>query len=239
MDTLMSGFKIKCAPLISFYTIVDVDLGVCNLALSEYNNKGIFDISDISDDYYKMIDRIYHREQANPLKSIIKNEYFDNLKKDENSWVEFSKFLDECYLDFLTGKEKEVLDLGVITDVAALCKIYHTSTDIRPTILCYSDLQVSTIKEIRALNGIPIVLIDEIKDADSYSQLFLYSIEEAERFAHWKNKTFYFANTTRNMKILDNRNTITNDIVETILSNENMISVFDMYKSEIFKKKEN
>ena len=236
MDTLMSGFKIKCTPLISFYTIVDVDLGVCNLALSEYNNTGMFDISDLGDDYCKLIDKIYHREEPNPLRTIRKNHYDEN--KHQSLLTERLLFLDKCYLDFLMEKEKEVLSLGVITDMAGLCKVYQSSPEIRPTILCYSDLQISTLKEIEALNGIQIVRFEEIKDTDLYSQLFLYSIDEAKQFMHWKNKTFYFASTTRNINILDNRDTVTNDTVETILSNENMISIFDMYRSEIFEKKE-
>ena len=236
VDSVMGSLKIKCRPLISFYTIVDCDLGVCNLALSQYNKSGIFDVSDVGDDLTKLIDKIYHRETENPLVAII-NKNSNYSYKNGKSENKFLEFLDECYSDFRRSKCKEIYDLGVITDIANLCAVYKSSAEVKPTILCYDDFQLETIREINALDGIPVVHFESIKDSDPYSQLFLRSIEEAKAFANFRAKTFYFAASTLNINVL-NDNYYDNEIINLILSNENKISIFDMYNSNIFRKED-
>ena len=220
---IMNGTKNKLVPLISFYSIFDIDFGLINLICNEYLDKSVFNIDLIkSKDTKSIISLLYNRKDNNPLYCIANKDIDKNI-------------LDKYYEEFIDRKIQDIYNLSITTEVLNMIQKFNESQEITPIILCYSQEQIDVANEEPVLENNQKILFDNIrkKDLDTISQLYFKDINEAKPFDNLKYKTFYFSTYGSNFKDGDFRNF---DLAEKILRNQNNISLFDIYKQELIEK---
>ena len=107
----------KMAPLISFYTIVDIDVGLIRLIKREYLNPSVFDVEFFRRPLISIIHDLYYRKMQNPIYLFAK----DNIEKEK---------IDQYYSDFLNEKMDDILDLSVTTSMEDLIELFADSSEI-------------------------------------------------------------------------------------------------------------
>lgn len=222
---LWGEFEIKFTPLISFYSIIDVDMGLIKDIIINYRNENVFDLKK-DKKYLDILSSIYKRKETNPLYYLLR---VDNKESRD--------FVDECYEEFITEKEEEILSYSVTSDMYNLVREFYNSSEVIPTILYYSQYQKNVIDNDPLLSKIKSVSFIELKrneeKRNEYDQFYFRYIEESEIFLSLKNKTFYFSTTGRNL-IEDNSDIdISNEDVIEIYKRGNKINLFDMYRTDI------
>lgn len=222
---LWGEFETKFTPLISFYSIIDRDMGLIKNILMNYRNEDIFDLKK-DKKYFEILGSIYRRKEENPLYYLLK---IDN----EQSRV----FVDECYEEFISEREAEVLSYSVTTDIYNLLRDFNNSSEIIPAILYYTQAQKNIIDNDPLLSKIKSVSIGELtrhpEKRDEYEQFYFKFIEEAEMFLELRNKTFYFSTTGRNLNENNDDIKFTNEEVLEIYKRGNKINLFDIYRTDI------
>lgn len=212
----------KMVPLISFHSIVDIDVGLIRLIQNEYLNPSVFDISFFNRSLLEIIKDLYKRKEENPLYLFAKNR---------------TERIDEYYSDFLKEEMNNILDLSVSTDMENLLHLFKDSSEIIPTILCYDKYQFDILEKTDSLKEYDKILISDLgeKEKYSYTQYYFNIIEEAELFLNAKNKTFYFSSCGRNLN--ENNDDIKeSDVIKTLVTNVNQINLFDLYRKDLLKK---
>lgn len=210
------GGAIRLAPLISFNTLVDTDMGLLNYIYnSEYHNEDIFDFTLFEEDYQKLIEKVYKRKNNNPLYCIAKNN---------------NEFIDKCYEEFINTKEKEILNNSITTQMKMVIETFikYSSSRVIPTILYYDDLQLEILKGESYLKKVNMVKFPlSMKEKKNYDCFYIKTVEEAEPFSTLKAKAFYFASFGMNLN--DNMNDLQNsELLDKIIYN-NQYAIFDMY----------
>lgn len=214
-----TGGAIRLAPLISFNTLVDTDMGLLNYVYNEYDNERYFDFS-LFNDYQKLIEKVYKRRSSNPLYCIMKN------KNDKT-------FLDECYKEFLSEKEEEILGYSITTQMRQVITAFkeYSSKRVIPTILYYDDYQKEILDNEEYLKGVNFAKAPvSMKSRQNYDSFYIKTISEAEPFSSLHGKAFYFSSFGLN---LNNEGT---DLKESDIVNKimgiNQYAIFDMYNFE-------
>lgn len=217
------GLSNKSNPLISFHTIIDEDMSLVKYILIEFRNPTIFDLEKVkSMSYLEILGELYRRKYKNPLYFLMK----DNKDKD---------FLDQCYAEFLSEHEKDILNYNVSTEIFNLVMEFKSSGDINPNILYYTKEQKELLDSFPEFDSIPKISIDDIKSRsisrDSFTQFYFKTLDEYKLFSKLDNKTYYFSTmglnlTEKNDDIFDN------DLVLEIINSRSTINLFDIYQMD-------
>lgn len=225
IKNVISGIPGRMAPLISFYTIFDLDIGLIQLIFDEYLDPNIFDI------------KFFQRS----LKDIIRDIYY---RKDENLLYMFSKesvkreVLDEYYKEFKETCMDKILDKCITTEIINMISLFKSTKEITPTILYYTDKQKELLDDEPDLINIPKIRLDQTDSnaLKSYSQYYVKNIDELEPFCEYRGKTFYISNYGLNLN--KESNDIKDDILlSKIAKNINNINLFSLYNEDIILKK--
>ena len=217
----------KSTPLISIYTVLDLDMAVIKYTLINLRNPQYFDLDKVTDmSYIQLVGEIYRRKYINPLYYLMKSE---DLKES----------MDEVYNELMEKEEYELLKLAPSTDILPLLDSFVKSGDIKPSILCYNDIEKQFLEENQnQFRGISIITLKEIMNSTNnfnvYSQIYLRYWEK--EIVYFKNKiirrTFYVSTSGFNLTE-DNNDLENNDLILEILKYNNKISLFDMYRLDI------
>lgn len=209
------------APLISFTSIVDTDVGLVNLIRKEYLDTRVFEKSFFDMDFYKIIKSLYHRKERNLL-------YL--FAKDKSN----TELLDSYYNEFIERCMPEILQMSITTEVLSLVEYFNNSQEIKATILCYSEDQLKIIEDEPVLKKNRKVLFSNLseRDKESFSQYFFKEVEEIENFKKCRNKTFYISSFRANFTEENDVKEL--DFLKDIYRNINAINIFDMYNKDIF-----
>ena len=223
---IISGVKVKMTPLISFHAIVDIDVGLINLIKQEYLDERIFNKDFFTQPIYAIIADLYYRKERNPLLVFAKN------KKDtETLNGYYEEFLERCY--------PEIIDKSVSTELLPLIETFNQTQEIRASILYYRPEELEALEQIPELSSNPKILLKTMsmkEKNEKYGQFFLKTIEEADPFCSCKSKTFYFSASGINLTET-NDDIKDSDILGDIMKNHNAISIFDLYKKDIIKRR--
>lgn len=222
---LWGEFETKFTPLISFYSIIDRDMGLIKDILINYRNENVFDLKK-DKKYFEILAEIYKRKEDNPLYCLLK---VDN----ESSRI----FVDECYEEFITEKEEEILSYSVTTDMYNLMREFINSSEIIPTILYYTQYQKNILDNDPLLSKIKTVGIRELRRHENkrneYDQFYFRYITEADIFLNLSNKTFYFSTSGVNLNDDNDDIKLSNEEVFDIYKRGNKINLFDIYRTDI------
>lgn len=223
-NSIVNG-DMKMSPLISFYTIVDTDIGLIRLIKNEYLNQSVFDINFFKRNILDIIYDLYNRKGENPLLLFAKDKSNDKLN--------------QYYFDFLNEKSQDILNLSYTTDMERLIVLFVESMEIIPTILCYSKDQIDILNDTDIYKPINKVLITDLteKSKYEYTQYYFKTIDEAEPFLNAKAKTIYFSTCGRNLND-DYNDIIESDIIEALVSRRNQINLISLYQKDIRKENE-
>lgn len=223
MNTVWGGLNEKFTPLISFRSIVDEDMGLIKNIIINYRDDNYFNLN-ITKNYFHILGDLYKRKYINPLYYLMKDE------KDK-------EFLDQCYSEFMTDKEDEVLQYSITSDIYNLVRDYNNSGEIIPTILYYSEAQKKVIDNDPLLSKIKSISVEELKKSESkrnsFGQFYFRTTEEADIFLHLKHKTFYFSTMSINLNEANDDIKFDNEFVIKIYTNGSKINLFDMYRTDI------
>ena len=223
MENLLNvGGASKMAPLISFYTILDIDYGLTQLIKEEYFDQSVFKKEFFDRNPLDIISDLYNRRDINPL-------YI--MSKDGAS----IPFLDTCYKEFMETKCTEVYDKSITTNMMNLISNFNNSNDIEATILCYNEEQLDIVNNEDILANNDKILITDIDNFNNFEQLFFKYIDEARPFSDLRYKSFYFSSYLFNVPE-SNDDLINPELVEKILQNKNLINIFDIYKKSIIER---
>lgn len=222
------GLIYKSSPVISFYSLIDEDMSLIKYVIKEFRNKEVFDLEKISNmTYMQILSSIYKRKYKNPL-------YF--LSKDEK----YNDFLDECYEEFISLYEKDILNYAVSTEMMNVIIQFKKSGDIVPYILYYNDTQKDFIESIDRFRGINTVSLEYLSEKDSdignrkqlYTQFYFKYFDEIDPFKDLIGKTYYFSTCGLNLND-DNSDIKENDLIIDLIKRNNKINLFDMYRMDI------
>ena len=224
MDNVIGSSYVKPTPTFSFHSIIDEDVSLLSYIIMNYYDESIFDFSNIMDiSFPEVIHMIYYRTEENPLKLFAKEGVDD-------------QFLDDCYVEFLKDKEGDILENGIITEIPNLIKMFKNTAGISPSVFYYNDIQLETLNKIEELEGIPKIEYKEVSN-DTHSQIYIRDNHECTKFFKLKYKTFYMATTRLNLNVLNDMGNQPH-IIE-LAKNNNRISLYDMYSTEIIGMMEN
>lgn len=205
----------KLTPIFSVNTLFDLDIGVMNLIIRDYNDPNIFDLDH---DYYDLFSRVYYRHFKNPLYSLCKPD-IDKLD------------LDDYYNDFLELKSEEINKLAVITEIPNVIRILKDDGEIIPSIMCDED-RIPQLKTITMVADIEIVSFSKVYyDKSNYTQLFLRDIDEMNQFSNKTFCTFYLPDN--NLNFNDDGYLIDIDSGESLAIRRNALKSYTMYSNEI------
>lgn len=221
-SNILGGANSNLAPLISFNTIVDTDIGLIKLVCEDFFDPAVFDedlFKDLSK--YQLIHKVYYRDHTNPLTAIAKKDTPIQL-------------LDEYYQEFKEKYMSEIYKRSITTEMLNSIYNFNISQDINSVILCYSQEQIDLLNEESELEENKKILFSDIitKDKFSFKQYFFKYIDEIYPFDNCEAKTIYLSTFRPNFNetkedLLDPK------LVEKLIKNRNQISIFDLYRKDI------
>lgn len=225
-NNVLGGLN-KSTPLISIYTVLDLDMAVIKYTLINLRNPQYFDLDKVTDmSYIQLVGEIYRRKYINPLYYLMKSE-------------DLKDTMDEVYNELMEKEEYELLKLAPSTDILPLLDSFVKSGDIKPSILCYNDIEKQFLEENQdQFRGISILTFKEIINSTNnfniYSQIYIRYWEK--EIAYFKNRiirrTFYVSTSGFNLTE-DNNDLDNNNLILEVLKFNNKISLFDMYRLDI------
>lgn len=214
----------KSTPLISFNSIVDIDLGLLRFISKHYGENNVFDMNPLEDiPFLEVVGNIYRRKYKNPLYYIMKDEQYKDL-------------LDKCYDEFLHDYEADILEESVTTEMINLINIFISSGEVIPTILCYSQAQIDYLeKEVTLLKDVEKILLeDAIYNINKFSHYYFKYIEEAEPFkTKVRNTVLYFSTCGLNLNEDNSDLWLSDEEISQYASQGTMIAIIDIYKTSL------
>ena len=147
------------APLISFDSIVDTDVGLVNLIRKEYLDTKVFNKDFFDMQFYEILKQLYHRKEKNLL-------YLFAIDTSN------TELLDSYYNEFMERCMPQILEMSITTEILTLIDQFNSSQEIKSTILCYSEDQLRIIQEEPTLKKNRKVLLSDLteKEKQSFSQ---------------------------------------------------------------------
>ena len=225
------GVVDKHAPLFSFYSIFDIDIGLVNVIKKRYLNPKVFNTEFFDQPRLKIISEMYRRKEYNPLTVFAK----DDISKED---------LDAYYDDFLDKEYEGICDDSVITEVINYIDMFRSDRDINPTILCYRDYEVKIVKEEPRLSNAKILRLQPdgtiyVKDQRLFSEFYCKMVEEVDLFDKVIDLSFYISSFGPNFDYDKEDNPtikITNVIKQNIDFPANTFNIYDLYNGKYFEK---
>ena len=133
------------APLFSFHSIYDIDIGLVNLIKEKYLDEKVFDLAFFQQPKLKIISDMYTRKNSNPLTVFA----HPNISIED---------LDDYYNQFLQKEYEYIYENCVSTEVLNYIKLFENDKDYDPSILCYNDYEVKIVKDEKAIQKLKIIL---------------------------------------------------------------------------------
>ena len=222
INTFLGGGGNYLSPLISFYTFLDLDTGLMNLIEDEYFDETTFNVYFYMMDKIDQIYNLYFRTVDNPLEVI-------GLNPEENK-----ETLQGYYKQFLTKEYENILEKSYTTGIYDFLELSLESIEIRPTILCYDELQEERFRLFTEFKDIETVNIKDLRP-DNYTQFYIKELAELKPFIDLECKTFYIASFGPNLTD-EFREFKPIAYFEKLIKNKNEISMFGMYDYDIIGK---
>lgn len=201
--------------LIDFECCVDTDIGLIRLIKDKYQDRRVFNIDKLTDDFKNIILSLINRDNINPL-SVISNK--DISEED----------LYDYYVEFMTEEYDEILKRSVTTELVTLINLLDSETSVNVTILCESEIEEELLKKDKSFNKCNILVHDRDEVyLNKYSTfIFKYITNNVNEFiAPYKN--YYFSKCKINFD--DNFNPISPGIINKIIYNGGSVEIIDLY----------
>lgn len=222
------------APLFSFNSIYDIDIGLVNLIRKKYLDERVFDPLFFKQPKLKIISDMYTRLESNPLTVFAR----PNISKED---------LDDYYRQFLDKEYKFIYEECVSTEILNYIKMFESDTDYDITILCYTDYEVKIVKDEPILKNKKILRVNkelrlDKKTQGSYSEVFVKKVEEIELFPNAIDITFYISSFGPNFDPNHRPNSEnpmikeTSVLVRNSLFPMNTFNIYDMYNGKYFER---
>lgn len=224
---VISGADNKMAPLISFHTIFDIDVGLIQLIFDEYLDPKVFNKKFFYRPLIDIIRDLYYRKKENIL-NLFTNEDVDQ------------EILDNYYKEFLNICMDKILDRSITTEIINMISIFNNTSEINPTILYYNKKQKELLDDEPLLKKNKKVCLSELNSErrKSFSQYYFKYIDELTPFAQCRAKTFYISNHGLNLN--ETQDDIKDsDLIIKIIKGRNQIGIFNLYNEEILRRKDN
>ncbi len=202
------------SPLIPFNTIVDTDFGLLCLVKQRYLDESVFDKQFFEGKSVKSLTRdLYLRKEKNPLLLCIKDNYRESA--------------DKFYSQFMEREYNSILNLSVVTEFYGLARLYSNEPEIKVTILCNTEEEISLLSGRESMRKCKFVLKSDMneKKYGMHKQYFFKYYEDIEQYLKILfDKTLYFVNYSFNIDILSG------DSIDLLhLISNNNIRIIDMY----------
>ena len=219
------------APLFSFHSIYDIDIGLVNLIREKYLNEKVFDPLFFKQSKLKIISDMYKRKESNPLTVFAKS----NISKDD---------LDDYYKQFLEKEYKYIYDECVSTEILNYINIFADDKEINPIVLCYNDYEEKIVKEEDKLKNVKIVRLNKdntmnVSDQRSYSEFFVKRVEEIDIFNKVIDFSFYISSFRPNFEENSKGELVlksTKMIEINIMIPSSSFNIYDMYNGKYFER---
>lgn len=225
ISNTISGANYKMAPLISFFSIFDFDIGLVKLIYDSYLDIKVFDKSFFERPLINIIKDLYFRKEENPLYL-----FSNNDKKELNLF--YNQFCHRC--------ENEILDRVLTTDIINLISLFINNKEIQVSILYYSEKQKEIIDDQPELQKLNKIHISQIQKCDDYfSQVYLKHLWEINKFIEneFYDKTFYISDFGPNLNEAQDDFKKDDNLYE-LLKRRNHVNIFNIYNSNIISKGE-
>ena len=225
ISNTISGANYKMAPLISFLSIFDFDIGLIKLIYDSYLDTKVFDKSFFERPLIDIIKDLYFRKEENPLYL-----FSNNDKKELNLF--YNQFCYRC--------KNEILDRVLTTDIINLISLFINNKEIQVSILYYSEKQKEIIDDQPELQKLNKIHISQIQKYDDYfSQVYLKHLWEINKFVEneFYDKTFYISDFGPNLNEAQDDFKKDDNLYE-LLKRRNHINIFNIYNSNIISKGE-
>lgn len=191
------------APLIPFNCVFDTDFGLLTLINKEYFDSSVFSIDFFNQNssIKNLVRALYEREEENPLSVCLLPE-----KKDLS---------ESLYKDFISKRYDSILKLSMPTEVYNILELFKLSGDIKPTIVCESEIEEQFLDKFKVTKGIQKIRVEELKEVNFYQQFYFKSINDfySDIISEFiDTKMIYIAdykfNVDEERNIKDNKNTL-------------------------------
>lgn len=217
------GAKSHLAPLFSFQSIIDTDIGLLNLIRNEYLDTRVFNPDFFKTKFYQQLYELYHRKEENFL-------YLFSKTDDK-------ELLDSYYQEFKETKYKEILEMSISTEVYRLYRTCKNNSDFEAAILCKDPIEIEFLSKEPEFKNSKLLLLSETttKQIDHYQQFFLKRLEELEDFRNLVAKTFYISTFGVNLNEEDN-DIRSYDTIDYMIKRQNNFSIYDIYDRDLIEK---
>lgn len=204
--------------LISFDSIIDIDLGLINMIKKDYNDANLFNIVHLNLPKKNLLYELVNRNNKNPLSAIIQNTYKDNI--------------DNIYEQFLQKEYNNILDNSEPTDLFKLIDIYSKTNLISVNILCKNLYEKQIINKYNLRCGY-VYYTDNNIDVSSYDSIYIKNYTDCGLLDNLFGKIIYICNYKFNF---DKDNNIFKDTLSLSMDNINKISIIDIYNKDNLEK---
>lgn len=234
INNILGGVMSRHAPLFSFHSIYDIDIGLVNLIRERYLDERVFDPLFFKQNRLKIISDMYTRKESNPLSVFAR----PNISKED---------LDDYYNQFLEKEYKYIYDECVSTEILNYIDIFEQDADFDATILCYNDYEIKIVKDESKLAKLKIIRPDsagliDIMVQRSFSEIFMKKVEEIDLFCNVIDVTFYIASFGPNFREGHSPKDANPALKETKVIEQNSIlpmnvfNIYDMYNGKYFER---
>lgn len=204
---------------VPFDMIVDTDLGLWKLIQDRYNKniffyEGLINIRDMNHMKYMITSRM----DKNPLKVLLKEEYFNSA--------------DSLYNQFMEDEYNRILELSTNTAIYdIICRSKGVRDVLRYTILCKTQQEVDEIHKRFKRHNVDVntILYDDLKEIDvsPYGSLYIKDIDDFFLYNNVGGKNIIIGNYGFNLE-----NGVPNTPLaeqSLLISKLNVVHMIDMY----------
>lgn len=190
--------------LVDYNIIVDTDVGLYYLLQSKYNNPEYIKTEMLTlDKPGAVIKLMWEREDLNPLKMFLKDDYIDNADKlynellnTEGEFIDLNSNLYKTFNMFLTFSNTNLIDISVF---------------------CKNEQQENTIKQLfRNSNKLNIIKYEKLEDIDisRYDSIYIKNFRDILKFKNLYKKNIYIPTYQFNLE-----SNFKSDIYNSVIKN--------------------
>ena len=205
----MTNVKYSCSNLLTFESVVDIDLGIINFMIDKYKKSVYFNqyiVNASSEDVKKNF--LLAREDKNPISILLKDKFKASLP-------DMLKDIADKYLE-------EVLKFCQPTDILRYAKtLQEYDGVIKCVINCKNSLQEQYIKNLDST----LTTVLNQDNMDGYDCLFLKYVEDVVKYKNLNGKYIFLSNYMHN---IDKADGLPKKII-LVASDTNKIRTIDPY----------
>lgn len=190
--------------LVDYNIIVDTDVGLYYLLQSKYNNPEYIKTEMLTlDKPGAVIKLMWEREDLNPLKMFLKDDYIDNADKlynellnTEGEFIDLNSNLYKTFNMFFTFLNTNLIDISIF---------------------CKNEQQENTIKQLfRNSNKLNIIKYEKLEDIDisRYDSIYIKNFKDILKFKNLYKKNIYIPTYQFNLE-----SNFKSDIYNSVIKN--------------------